>query len=70
MPEHHEAQGVVEAVLPRSLFRVRLADGAAITASLATQARRVTVKVLPGDRVTVEVYPYDPTKGRITERLK
>ena len=70
MPDDHQARGVVEAILPRALFRVRLEDGAALTASLASQARRVTVKLLPGDSVTVEVSPYDPTKGRITERLK
>ena len=63
------AQGTIEAVLPRALYRVRLDDGAEITASVSSKARQVTVKLLPGDGVTVEISPYDPTRGRIKERL-
>jgi len=63
-----QSEGVIEAALPRGLFRVRTDDGHAVTASVATQARRVTVKFLPGDRVTVELSPIDPSRGRIKER--
>ncbi len=62
-------RGVIEAVLPRALYRVRLDDGAEITAALASKARQVTVKLMPGDDVLVELSPYDPTRGRIKERL-
>jgi translation initiation factor IF-1 len=61
--------GVIEAVLPKALYRVRLASGTRITASIATEARRVTVKFLPGDQVTVEISPFDPTRGRIQARV-
>ena len=44
-------------------------DGEEITASVSNKARQVTVKLLPGDGVTVEISPYDPTRGRIKERL-
>ncbi|MDH3728936.1 MAG: translation initiation factor IF-1 [Myxococcales bacterium] len=62
-------RGVIEAVLPRALYRVRLDDGVEITASLASKARQVTVRLMPGDDVLVELSPYDPTRGRIKERL-
>ena len=63
------ARGTVEAVLPRALYRVRLNDGAHVVASLSSHARSVTVKLMPGDSVVVQVSPYDPNKGRITKRL-
>jgi translation initiation factor IF-1 len=62
-------QGVVEETLPKSLFRIRLDDGRSVRATLSTQAKRVTVKVLPGDRVELTLSPYDPTRGRITARI-
>ncbi len=62
-------EGVIEAVLPRALYRVRLDDGTEITASLSSKAKQVTVSVLPGHTVMVELSPYDPTRGRIKERL-
>lgn len=62
-------RGVIEAVLPRALYRVRLDDGVEITASLASKARQVTVRLIPGDDVLVELSPYDPTRGRIKKRL-
>ncbi len=68
MTEGKTAQGTIEAVLPRALYRVRLDDGTEITASVSAKARQITVKLLPGDGVTVEVSPYDPTRGRIKER--
>ena len=69
MSEANIAHGTIEAVLPRALYRVRLDDGAEITASVSSKAKQVTVKLLPGDGVLVEVSPYDPTRGRIKERL-
>jgi translation initiation factor IF-1 len=63
-----ERDGVVESALPRGLFRVETDDGKVVTATLSTAARRVTVKILPGDRVTVELSPIDPSRGRITKR--
>ncbi|KPK13243.1 MAG: hypothetical protein AMJ62_15310 [Myxococcales bacterium SG8_38] len=69
MTEPKMARGTIEAVLPRALYRVKLDDGEQVTASVSTQARQVTVKLLPGDGVVVEISPYDPTRGRIKERL-
>ena len=69
MTEANTAQGTIEEVLPRALYRVRLDDGAKVTASVSAKARQVTVKLLPGDDVMVEISPYDPTRGRIKERL-
>jgi len=62
-------RGTIEAVLPRALYRVRLDDGEKITASVSAKAKQVTVRLLPGDGVTVEISPYDPTRGRIKEKL-
>ena len=69
MTEANTAQGTIEEVLPRALYRVRLDDGAKVTASASAKAKQVTVKLLPGDEVLVEISPYDPTRGRIKERL-
>jgi translation initiation factor IF-1 len=69
MTEANTTRGTIEAVLPRALYRVRLESGSRITAALSTRARQVTVNLLPGDDVMVEISPYDPTRGRIKERL-
>ena len=69
MTEAQTAQGTIEEVLPRALYRVRLDGGQEVTASVSNKARQVTVKLLPGDGVMVEISPYDPTSGRIKERL-
>jgi len=60
---------VIEA-LPKALYRVRCDDGQVVTVSLGGIARQVTVKVIPGDRVVVEISPLDPTRGRIKTRKK
>ena len=65
MATRPEAEGVIEATLPRGLFRVRTDGGDAVTASVSSMAKKVHVKFLPGDRVTVELSPFDPTRGRI-----
>ncbi|MCA9600561.1 MAG: translation initiation factor IF-1 [Polyangiales bacterium] len=57
--------GVIEAKLPRDLYRVRTSDGKTVVASASSEARRVVVKLIPGDQVTIEVSPFDPTRGRI-----
>jgi len=64
-----ELEGKVEEALPRGLFAVRGDDGRRVVATLSSAARRVTVKIIPGDRVKVELSPFDPTRGRITARL-
>jgi translation initiation factor IF-1 len=69
MTEAKTARGTIEAVLPRALYRVRLDDGEEITVSVSAKARQVTVKLIPGDGVMVEISAYDPTRGRIRERL-
>ncbi|MBT8450974.1 MAG: translation initiation factor IF-1 [Deltaproteobacteria bacterium] len=69
MTEATTTRGTIESVLPRALYRVRLDDGGEVTASLSATARQVTVKLLPGDGVMVEISAYDPTRGRIQERL-
>jgi translation initiation factor IF-1 len=69
MTDAKTARGTIEEVLPRALYRVRLDDGRKITASVSNTTRQVTVKLLPGNGVMVEVSPYDPTRGRIKERL-
>ncbi len=56
--------------LPSTIFRVKLDDGREILAHLSGKMRLHFIKVLPGDRVRVEMTPYDETKGRIVHRLK
>lgn len=63
-------EGIAVEALPSTLFRVRLDDGAEILAHLAGRMRLHHIRVLPGDRVRVEISSYDPAKGRIVHRLK
>lgn len=65
----NELEGIIDEALPRGLYAVRLDDGRLIRATLSTAAKRVMVKVLPGDRVSVEVSAFDPSRGRIKARL-
>ena len=62
-------QGVVEEALPNITFRVRLEDNELILAHLAGKMRLHRIKVLPGDKVIVEMSPYDVKRGRIIRRL-
>ena len=64
------AEGTVLENLPSTLFKVRLDDGREILGHLSGKMRMHYIKVLPGDRVRVEMTPYDDTKGRIVHRLK
>lgn len=63
-------EGVVLESLPSTLFKVKLDDGKEILGHLSGRMRLNYIKVLPGDRVRVEMTPYDQTKGRIVHRLK
>lgn len=63
-------EGVVLESLPSTLFKVKLDDDHKILAHLSGKMRLHYIKVLPGDRVRVEMTPYDETKGRIVLRLK
>ena len=63
-------EGIVEEALPSTLFRVRLDEGKEILAHLSGRMRLHHIRVLPGDRVRVELSPYDETKARIVQRLK
>ena len=63
-------EGTVEDALPGALYRVRTDDGILVTASLGSVARQVLVKVIPGDRVRFEVSSFDPTRGRITGKVR
>ena len=70
MTASREMEGTVEKALPKGLFRVRCDDGQIVVASLGGVARQVTVKVIPGDRVVLEVSALDPSRGRIKTRTK
>lgn len=61
--------GVITEALPNATFRVRLEDGKDILGHLAGKMRLFYIRVLVGDRVKVELSPYDETKGRIVQRL-
>ncbi len=62
-------QGEVTEALPNATFRVRLENGQEILAHVSGKIRMNYIKILPGDKVSVELSPYDLSKGRITRRL-
>ena len=65
-----EFQGVVLELLPNAMFKVKLEDDHEILAHSSGKMRKNRIRVLAGDKVTVEMTPYDLTKGRITFRWK
>ena len=65
-----EVQGVVMETLPNAMFRVQLESGHKILAHISGKMRMHFIRILPGDKVTVELSPYDLTRGRITYRFK
>jgi translation initiation factor IF-1 len=65
-----ELEGVVSEVLPQTLFRVTLENGVEVTAYASGKMRKHRIRILAGDRVTLEMSPYDLTKGRINFRHK
>jgi len=65
-----EVEGLVEESLPNTLFRVKLVNGDVILCHLSGKMRMNFIKILPGDKVKVEMTQYDKTKGRIIYRSK
>lgn len=65
-----EVQGTVAETLPNAMFRVQLDSGHKILAHISGKMRMHYIRILPGDKVTVELSPYDLTRGRITYRFK
>ncbi len=65
-----EIQGSVLETLPNAMFRVQLDNGHKILAHISGKMRMHFIRILPGDKVTVEMSPYDLTRGRITYRFK
>lgn len=63
-----ELEGTVIETLPNTMFRVKLENGHIITAHISGKMRKNYIRILTGDKVTVEMTPYDLTKGRITYR--
>lgn len=65
-----EVEGTVIETLPNAMFRVELENKHRVLAHISGKMRMHFIKILPGDRVTVELSPYDLTRGRITYRAK
>ena len=68
--EKIEVEGEVVEALPSTMFRVQLESGHSVLATISGKMRKNYIRILPGDRVKVELSPYDLTRGRITFRLK
>lgn len=65
-----EVEGVVVEPLPNAMFRVELENGHKVLAHISGKMRMHYIRILPGDKVKVELSPYDLTRGRITYRIK
>lgn len=65
-----EIEGTILESMPNAMFRVQLENGHEILAHISGKIRKNFIRILPGDRVKVEMTPYDLSKGRITFRLK
>ena len=65
-----EVEGKVIEPLPNAMFRVELDNGHTVLAHISGKMRKFYIRILPGDRVTVELSPYDLSRGRITYRAK
>ena len=63
-------EGVVAETLPNTMFRVELENGHTVTAHISGKMRKHYIRILTGDRVTVQLTPYDLTKGRIVYRSR
>ena len=68
--EHIEMEGTVTETLPNTMFRVELENGHVVTEHISGKMRMHYIRILPGDKVQVELTPYDLTRGRITYRYK
>ena len=65
-----EVEGVVKEALPNAMFRVELDNGHKVLAHISGKIRMHFIRILPGDKVKVELSPYDLSRGRITYRCK
>ncbi|TCS94163.1 translation initiation factor IF-1 [Hazenella coriacea] len=65
-----EVEGVVREPLPNAMFKVELENGHEVLAHVSGKIRMHFIRILPGDKVTVQLSPYDLTRGRITYRYK
>ncbi|MDR3564673.1 MAG: translation initiation factor IF-1 [Negativicutes bacterium] len=65
-----EVEGIVVEALPNAMFQVKLENGHVVMAHISGKIRMNFIRILPGDRVTVELTPYDLKRGRITYRFK
>ncbi len=68
--ESIQVEGTVVETLPNAMFKVELENGHRVLAHVSGKMRMYFIKILPGDKVTVELSPYDLTRGRITYRAK
>jgi len=68
--EHIEMEGTVTETLPNTMFRVELDNGHVVTAHISGKMRKHYIRILTGDKVTVQLTPYDLSKGRIVFRGK
>lgn len=68
--ESISVEGVVIEPLPNAMFRVELPNGHKVLAHVSGKMRKFFIKILPGDKVTVELSPYDLTRGRVTFRAR
>ena len=65
-----EVEGIIKEALPNAMFQVELANGHMVLAHISGKLRMNFIRILPGDKVTLEMSPYDLTRGRITWRSK
>lgn len=65
-----EVEGIVDDALPNAMFKVKLENGHIVLAHISGKLRQNYIRILPGDKVTLEISPYDLTRGRITWRGK
>lgn len=65
-----EFEGIIKESLPNAMFRVELENGHKVLAHISGKIRKNFIKILPGDKVKVELTPYDLTRGRITFRVQ
>ncbi|OGY08335.1 MAG: translation initiation factor IF-1 [Candidatus Blackburnbacteria bacterium RIFCSPHIGHO2_01_FULL_43_15b] len=68
--QNQEVQGMVLESLPNTMFRIRLNDGRVVVATVAGKMRKHFIRILPGDKVIVEMTPYDDQRGRVVWREK
>jgi translation initiation factor IF-1 len=68
--ENIEVEGIITESLPNAMFKVELSNGHKVLAHVSGKIRMNFIRILPGDKVTVELSPYDITRGRITYRFK